>query len=207
MAKKNLFYAFVHITTTLLLRILFHLEVKGRKNIPCKGGFILAANHSSYLDPPIVSASSPRQLYFLAKEGLFEIRGLSWLIRKLNVLPISRDKVSLDIMHKSIDILKRGDGLSVFPEGTRIAAEKIAQGKRGVGFLSYHAKVPVVPTLIEGSHIALPRGKRWISLAKVRVTFGEPIYPQELPLKDGEKEIYQTISDEVMDKIRQLKER
>ena len=206
MAKRNLVYAFVRMLGFLLLKMLFALEVRGEENLPLKGGLILAANHSSYLDPPAVSVSLPRQLHFLAKEELFEIRSLSWLIRQLNVLPLSRGKVSSRTMRKSIDILEQGGALMLFPEGTRIATEEIGGGKRGVGFLSCRTKVPVVPVLIEGTHKALAKGARWISPAKVKVTFGRPMYPQELSLETrGKKEVYQIISDRVMNEIKQLR--
>jgi len=200
----NLFYAFLHIIGIPILKALFRLEVKGRENIPDKGGVILASNHASYLDPIVVATASPRQLYFLAKEDLFKVKFLSWVVRRLNALPVLREKVQIATTRKSIEILKKGEILLLFPEGTRTATGEISEGKRGVGLIAKSTGVPVIPVLIEGSGEALPKDKRWISSHKVWVTFGRPLYPETIKVKGKKKEIYQTTSDRIMEEIRKL---
>lgn len=199
----NILYSFCHIIGRPLLKVLFNLEVKGRKNIPATGGVILAANHVSFLDPPLVAISSPRQLHFLAREELFESRGFSWLISKLHAMPISRERMQVSITKKSLGILKNGEALLLFPEGTRIPSGTISKGKRGVGLIAYKADVPVVPVLIKGSDKALGREAKWISVHKVSVTFGKPIYPEKSKNKQS-KNLYQELSDKVMEEIRKL---
>jgi 1-acyl-sn-glycerol-3-phosphate acyltransferase len=196
----NIFYAFCHIIGGPLLKVLFRLEVKGRDNIPKRGGVVLASNHASFLDPPAVAIASPRQLHFLAKENLFKVKVLSWFVRKTNALPISRERMQMSIARKSLEILRKGGALLLFPEGTRSSTGKIAEGKRGVGLIATKANVPVVPVFIKGSGKALPINKRWITSHKVRVIFGKPLYPKELKGKES----YQEFSDRVMEEIKKL---
>jgi 1-acyl-sn-glycerol-3-phosphate acyltransferase len=199
----NILYSFCHIIGRPLLKILFNLEVKGKENIPATGGVLLAANHASYLDPVVAGVASPRQLHFLAKEHLFEVRFLSWFARKTNVLPISRERIQVSITKKSLGILRKGGALLLFPEGTRSPSGTISEGKRGVGLIAYKANVPVVPVLIKGSDKALGRGAKWISVHKVSVTFSKPIYPEKS--KEGTKKIlYQRLSDKVMEEIKKM---
>ncbi len=199
----NIFYAFVHSISIPLLKVLFRLEVKGRENIPKRGGVILAAHHESFLDPVVASISSPRQVYFLAREELFEIKFFSGFIRRLNAMPISRERMQVSIVKKSLEILRKGGVLLLFPEGTRSPVGTIAEGKRGVGLIASHANAPVIPVFIKGSGQALPRNRKWITSHKVWVTFGKPLYP-EISRDKTKKEYYQQFSDRVMEEIRKL---
>ena len=202
----NLFYAFVHSIMRLVLKVLFRLEVKGRDNIPKRGGVILAAHHESFLDPVVVSIASPRQVYFLAREELFQLGFFSWIIRNLNALPISRERMQMGIARKSLEILRKGEVLLLFPEGTRSPADTIAEGKRGVGLIAYNANVPVIPVFVKGSGQALPRDRKWITSQKVWVVFGKPMYP-EISEGKTKKETYQEFSDKVMEEMKKLQDR
>lgn len=177
--------------------------MKGIENIPKRGGVILAANHESFLDPVAASIASPRQVYFLAREELFQVRFLSWIIKNLNAMPISREQLQVSIARKSLGILRKGRVLLLFPEGTRSPADTIAKGKRGVGLIAYNANVPVIPVFIKGSCQALPRNKKWITSHKVWVTFGKLLYPEASQDKT-KKEYYQQFSDRVMEEIKKL---
>jgi 1-acyl-sn-glycerol-3-phosphate acyltransferase len=199
----NILYAFAHIIGVPILKALFRLEVKGRDNIPKRGGVIFAAHHESYLDPVVVGIASPRQIYFLAREELFQLGFFSWIIKKLNALPISREQLHVSTAKKSLEILRKGGVLLLFPEGTRSPADTIAEGKRGVGLIAEHANVPVIPVLIKGSGQALPRNRKWITSHKVWVIFGKPLYFKNLEGK-SHKETHQEFSDRVMEEIRKL---
>lgn len=201
----NLFYSSLHMIGVPLLKFLFHLEIKGKENIPLKGGVVFASNHASYLDPIIVGAASPRQLHFLAVEKLFDVKFVSWVIRKLNAIPVSREKTELKTIKRVIDILRKGEALLLFPEGTRNPKDTMLAGKRGIGLITQVANVPIIPVFIKGSGKALPRDKKWISPHKVWIIFGKPFYPQKLNVEGKKKEFYQEISHKVMNEIKKLK--
>ncbi len=201
----NILYAVAHMTLRPLLKIAFRLEVKGRDNIPKKGGVILAAHHESYLDPLIAGTASPRQIYFLAREELFRLGFFSWLIKRVNAIPISREQVQIGTLKKSLQILKSGKVLLLFPEGTRSDAGTIAKGKRGVGLIAEHANVPVIPVLIKGSGKALPKNKKSITFHKITVIFGKPLHLNKPEIR-SHKETHQEFSERVMDEMRKLAE-
>jgi 1-acyl-sn-glycerol-3-phosphate acyltransferase len=187
-----------------ILKVLFRLESKGTENIPRRGGVIFAAHHESYLDPVVVGTASPRQIIFLAREELFQFNSLfAMLISKLNAIPISREQLQISTFKKSLEILKEGKVLLLFPEGTRSPAGTIAEGEKGVGLIAAKTNVPVIPVMIKGSGEAMPRNKKGISPHKISVVFGKPLYFKQSEVTD-KKDSYQKFSDRVMDEMRKL---
>jgi 1-acyl-sn-glycerol-3-phosphate acyltransferase len=199
----NIYYAFAHIVLNPIFKILFRWEVKGKENIPKRGAVILAAHHESYLDPAVIGTASPRQIYFLAREELFQVGFFSWIIKHLNTIPISREQLQISTLRKSLEILKEGKVLLLFPEGTRSPAGTISEGERGVGLIAAKANVPVIPVLIKGSGEALPKNKKRITTHKISVIFGKPMYFEQSGNKD-KKEFYQEFSDRVMEEMKKL---
>lgn len=179
-----------------IFNLFFLIEIKGKKNFPKRGGFIVASNHLSYLDPPLIGYACPRKLYYFAKTSLFKIKILSNLIKILGGIPIEREGSPLSLK-KGLEILKKGEGLVIFPEGTRSKNGKIQSGKPGVGFLVSKSKAPVIPVKIEGSDGALPLNCKFIRIKKVKIIIGKPFHTQ--------KANYQEIAEEIMDVIRNLK--
>lgn len=180
----------------VLFKILFCLEVKGKENIPKKGPFILASNHTSYLDPVILGVASPRPLYYLAKISLFKNPVFSSFIQILGAIPLERDSSSPYTLRDALKLIKNGHGVVIFPEGTRSEDGKIKDGKGGVGFLSIKSNAPVIPVKIKGTGKALPVKGKFIKPAKVKVIIGQPLY--------FEKENYSEIGKIVMEKVRSL---
>ena len=201
--NMNILYAFAHIVLNPIFKILFRWEVKGKENIPQKGGVILAAHHESYLDPAIAGTASPRQIYFLAREELFQLGFFSWIIKRLNTIPISREQLQIGAFKKSLEILKKGKVLLLFPEGTRSPAGIISEGEKGVGLIASYANVPVIPVLIKGSGQALPKNRKWITSHKIFVVFGKPLYFANLD-SESRKDAYQEFSDRIMKEMRKL---
>ncbi len=223
-------YLSVRFLTIVLFKILFRLQAFGRGNIPLKGGFILAANHTSYLDPPVLAAACPRKLCFLAKEELFKtafsrkspsgislsdfrsgIRYiLSYTIRKLisslNTYPINKQSGDFGSLRRAMRELEAGRPLAIFPEGRRISGGELAQPSKGIGFLAAKAGVPIVPAFIEGASGALPVGGKFIRPKKIRVYFGRALKPQELIRRLKGKDYYQSIAELTMNEIARLKE-
>lgn len=190
-------YNLLRIFAISIFKLLFHLEVKGREFLPKEGGFILASNHLSNLDPIVLGAVTPRRLNFMAKEELFLNPLFGLLIRILGAFPIKRNSPDLSALREAMKRLRRGACLVIFPQGRRSPED--LKGEPGIGFLTIKTKSPVVPVYIKGTDRILPKGKRKISMGEIKVRFGSPIILKE---KGGES--YSDISKNIMDKIGRL---
>ena len=163
----------------VLLRVSFGLayglKVTGQSHVPRTGPFVLASNHLSFLDPPLLGAACPRRLRFMARSDLFRHPVLGWYLRQVNVMPLQRGEADIGAVRLALDYLRRGDAVALFPEGTRQLSGTLGTAKRGVGLLATLAKVPIVPVFVRGTFDALPPHAKGLQPAKIRVAFGEPI--------------------------------
>lgn len=190
--------------TRFLLKFFFRLQVYGQENIPRTGGFILAANHTSYMDPPILGATSARKVAFMAKQELFRNAFYASLLKGLNTFAVDQEFARRQSLRLAIKILKSGMGLVVFPEGRRTFDGELDRPRRGVGLLAEQADVPIVPAFIQGAHQALPRKSKSIRLAQIKVYFGQSIRPQD-DIRQTGKTAYQDIAEKTMQQIARLK--
>jgi len=191
-------YNLLRFFSILIFKTLFHLKVKGRESLPKRGGFILASNHLSNLDPIVLGVVTPRRLNFMAKEELFCINPLfGFLIHIFGAFPVKRNSPDLSAIKEAIKRLKRGACLVIFPQGTRAPAD--SKVEPGIGFLATKTKSPVVPVYIRGTDKILPKGEKKLHLGKIAVRFGNPIILKE---KGGES--YLEISKKIMDEIGHL---
>jgi 1-acyl-sn-glycerol-3-phosphate acyltransferase len=182
------------------------LEVHGGQHVPKEGGCVLAANHASYLDPPVISSAvSHRPVQYMARDTLFRTKLFGGLLRRSLVIPLSREKGDIAALRKSIELLKSGRCIGLFPEGTRTTDGELQEAKGGIGFVLAKAAVPVVPAYIDGTFRAYPRGAKGIRPAKLRVFIGEPISPAELAQMGSDREAYEKIGKLVMSRIANLK--
>jgi 1-acyl-sn-glycerol-3-phosphate acyltransferase len=175
--------------------------VIGGKNVPRDGGVIVAANHVSYLDPPVLGVALKRRPTYIAKEGLFRIPFIGRIVRGC-CFPVKRDKPQPSMIKEAVSRLKGGGVLVLFPEGSRSIDGNFLDAKRGIGMIAGMSAVPVVPTLIEGTDRALPVGAKLIRPAKMKVVFGNPL---TISGKEADKVSQEKISKEIMDSIRKLK--
>ena len=189
-----------------LLRLLCRLEGRGREHVPRRGALLLVANHSSFLDPPLVGAMAPRPLSFLAKEELFRIPLFGRLIHALNARPVRRDGGDAKALRTALRLLEQGHALLVFPEGTRGDEGVLRTPKAGAGMLAVLSGVPVVPAYVRGSGGVWPRGRSLPRPGKVVVTFGEPM-TFERSVGVDRKEQYEGASRAMMGAIARLKDR
>ncbi|MBI5103542.1 MAG: 1-acylglycerol-3-phosphate O-acyltransferase [Solirubrobacterales bacterium] len=160
-----------------LLQPFFHVYFRmsriGREHVPQEGPVILAANHRSFLDPFVIATLARRPIYFVAKKELFKHPVVAWLLTCLGAFPIDRGNGDEDAMATAREILERGDGVLIFPEGTRIRPGGLAEPRRGVGRLALETGAPVVPVAVIGTE-AVRRGWRFRP-HKVRIRAGAPL--------------------------------
>ena len=182
---RTIYYWLVTGLVSVVSLIFYPCRVYGRKNVPSKGGFILASNHESNIDPILLPVVCPRQMRFMAKDSLFSNPVLGALIRCGGGFPIRRGKADRNALNEFLHQLELGYPVLIFPQGTR-GGEKI---QSGVGFLSVKSGKPVLPVYIEGTDQALPKGKVLPRRHPVRVVFGQPLVfgLQEAPEDVAEK--------------------
>jgi 1-acyl-sn-glycerol-3-phosphate acyltransferase len=199
------FYEVMRRLAWSVLRLGFGHRTIGAEHIPLTGGLILASNHVSHLDPPAVGVGARRPLHFMAKAELFRIPLFGGLIRRLNAYPVEREGADATALRHALLLLRRGEALLVFPEGTRgTPGGPLRQGRAGAGMLAALSGVPVVPTYVEGTGRALPRGASRPRRAPVTVRYGPPLRFERVG-RERKKERYQEISDQIMAAIGRLR--
>jgi len=194
-------YRFCWLLIRGFMVIFCRLKIIGVENVPKTGAMILASNHISAVDPPFLGSALNRQLFFMAKKELFSNFILGPLIKRVNALPVDRSIFDRNALQRSLEILKNGDGLIMFPEGTRSKTGNLGKVKPGIGMLARSAVVPIVPAYIHNSkniHKVLITGRRLV------IGFGEPIGIEWIKSVNDEKDGYRTIAAEVMERIKKL---
>ncbi len=176
---SSLTYAAVWHGCQTLFDLFYRTEVAGLENVPADGPFLLASNHASFLDPPIVGSYMPRELTYFARKTLFQGR-FGKLISDLNAIPIDRDGDSdLAAFRKVFAVLKNGGALLVFPEGTRSSDGQFGTARSGVGMIACRAKVPVLPVRIFGSYDIWNRTHKLPALhGSLGITVGKILPPE-----------------------------
>lgn len=191
---------------SLGLHLWNRLSSQGLQNVPASGGCVIATNHTSFLDPPIIaSATTHRMVRFMARDTLFK-GFLGWWLPQSGVIPISREKGDVGALRRSIDELRKGHCVGLFPEGTRSADGELQPAKGGIGFLLAKASVPVVPAYIDGAFAAYPRGQRTIRPVKLHIVYGSPISSDEIAALGKDRTAYEKAGALVMSRIAALRE-
>lgn len=192
-----MFYWACKLSCELFLKIFFRVRVSGRQHIPAHGGFILASNHISFLDPVVAGGCCPRAVHYMARDTLFKNFFFASLIWHVNAFPVKRGSADIGALREAMRRVRRGDGLLVFPEGTRSATGDSQATKQGVGFLATKLGVPIIPVFIQGTEKALPKGSRFIRMARISIRYGQGIrIPRGMSRQDS--------AELVMDAIRKL---
>lgn len=181
-------------------KIFFGIKIHGVKNIPKRGGFILASNHASFLDPIVVGIGSPRPVHFLARNDLFSNRFLGPLLRSWQVIPLARYGGDIGAIKEAIKNIRQEGGVAIFPEGTRSQDGKLTEFKLGVGLLAAKTGAPVVPVMVKGSDAALPRSAKFIRPHRIEVYFRRPIMVSEIVNSmQGPRALYAEINKKILE--------
>ena len=192
----NLFYR----TTSLLLRgyftLFYHYSVFGA-NEACPGKAIIAPNHASFLDPPLIGASWPEEIHYLARASLFRYRLWGWILKKLNAHPIQGNAQDIGSIRMICQLLNEGKKVVVFPEGERSATGELQAIKSGIAMLALRTNSPIIPVYISGAFEAWPRHSRLPKFGTaITCVFGKPIFspqPEDKNKKRAQEELTQKI--------------
>lgn len=202
--KMRFGYRFVLFVTEVLAKLFYRHRIYGKEHyIP--GSAIIAASHTSFLDPCLVAISCPEEIHFLAKKTLFSLPLLGRLIRYLNSHPISKTSSDAQILKEIIYLLKQNKKVLLFPEGTRSKTGDISSLQQGIGFLVVHSSCSVLPVYVYGTYSIWPIGKKFPRLfGKTACVFGSPIDLSDFP-DLSKKEAIVAITNKVESALNALK--
>lgn len=197
-------------TVGKLLLATYRTRFIASENVPAEGGYILAGNHVSYLDPCLLWCGEKRPTHFIARTDLFEKPIIGWGLPRVWAFPIKRGAADREAIQRATDLLKAGEPVGIFPEGTRQRAgeggsAELGQAHEGVAFIAMRANVPVVPVGISGTEKALPRGAKLPRFPRVTVRYGEPVCPEDFV--GGRKERTEAMTAEIMRRIAEARDR
>ncbi len=191
----------------LCLWVKYRIRTEGRGHIPAEGGLVIAANHCSYLDPPTMAAAVHNRLvHFMARDTLFSNAFVRWYFPRAGVIALDRTRGDLGALKKAVSLLKEGQVIGLFPEGTRSPDGKMRDAKGGIGFLIAKGAAPVVPMHISGTFEAFPKGANRFGPGRIQVRFGPLITIEEIRAAMPEKGDYEAVWALVMRRIRELAE-
>jgi 1-acyl-sn-glycerol-3-phosphate acyltransferase len=206
---SEFFYRLIRFVLYIIYRLFFRFRYTGSDQVPPESdprGVILAPNHASYLDPPILGISLKRRVTYLAKQYLFNHGFVGWVLRNIGAYPIkSESSNDFRSIRDLIRILKQGACVVVFPEGTRSETGEFKEPEGGIGFLAMKSGAWVVPVYIRGSFEALPKGATKAKMKPIEAHYGRPFLAKEEEFGTGE-EAYAAVGRRIMADIRVLKE-
>lgn len=189
-------YKFARFLFVIYCHLFNVTEIHGRENIPADGPLIIYANHVSAFDVILLAITFRRPIYFMAKKELFKIPVAGWVVKKLNAFPVDRDHVDLTAVMTAMSVLKRGEQMGIFPEGTRSKKHGgSAPAKGGVALFATRCKTDVLPV-----HLAYKRNLMIFN--RFTVTVGKPIPYAEIPVKS--RDDYETAGAWLMEKLYEL---
>jgi 1-acyl-sn-glycerol-3-phosphate acyltransferase len=205
-AEMQPLYGICHYLIGVLHAAFFRGDVIGAENLPASGGFLVAANHTSFLDPPFIGCQVPRQIAYFARKTLWKGGFSSWWLDSVGTIPVDRDGgQDVSAIKRVLKAIKENRGLILFPEGTRSLDGTLQPAKAGVGLIACRTQVPVVPVRIFGSFEAFGKGVKFPRLGtRVTVVFGRPISPATYDDPKSGKERYQIASERIMAHIAAL---
>ena len=198
--------SFVYGILWILARIIgwlcFRYRVVG--TAPTTGGFIVAANHASYLDIPLLGCGIRRRVWYLGRSDLFPVPGLKAICQWLGWIPLRSGRLDRDAFGKAISLIKRGKIVVIFPEGSRSLDGRLQSPKPGIGVIVERTGCPVVPAYLKGTYDVLPSGTMWPRFRPVTVFYGDPITFSRNGENKEAKQFYQEVSRTVIDRIASL---
>ena len=199
--RKTWLYLVGQIILWWYFHLVFRMKVIGAENVPKEGPVLLCSNHLAKRDPVLLGLSQRRQVFYMAKEELFQNRFLGGLFRMLGAFPVKRGSGGSDALEDAYALLAQNGVVGVFIEGHRSRDGKLLKPKTGAALLAYETKAPVVPVCITAWD-----GRQPGMFKRTMIRFGKPLSPQELDIKDSSSMQLRRASRTIMGRIAQLRE-
>jgi 1-acyl-sn-glycerol-3-phosphate acyltransferase len=197
-------YLVGYIVCSAVARAGFNFSVYGRENLIEDGPAIVASNHQSYLDPPLIGCAHRRELHYLARKTLFDHKILGWFLKGVNAVPVDRDRGDIAAIKAIIRLVKEGHRIIIFPEGTRSLNGQLQRARSGLGMVIVKTGAPVVPVRLFGTFEALPK-IGGLKLVPVSMVVGQPLRFTQQDIASRDRDLYQRLSDHVMEQIAKLR--
>ncbi len=200
-------YWICHSTIRYIYLQLVSGDIAGLNNIPRTGACILACNHASHLDPPLIGCKVTRKINFFARKTLWKPGFATWWLDTIGTIPVDRDGDSdISAMKRTLKTLKAGGLLTLFPEGTRTLDGNLQNAKPGIGLIAGKSQATVVPCRIFNTFGVLSRDSKFPDFSKpIHMVYGKPLSPEEFdPGRSAGKQRYQIIADSIMTAISKL---
>jgi len=200
--RMTFWYLLGYSLSKAIAKTFFNYRVIGAENMIEEGPCIIAANHCSYLDPPLVGVACKRAIHYLARKSLLDIPVLGPILPELNVIPVDQKNADRSALMGAIRVVKNGGAVLIFPEGTRSPNGRFQPAQPGIGMIVAKTGAPVVPVMISGSFKAFPRRALFPKPCSICVLVGRAIVtPAHL---SGERGAYGQISNEICRSIAEL---
>jgi 1-acyl-sn-glycerol-3-phosphate acyltransferase len=202
--RMTFWYLLGYSLSKAIAKSFFHYRVIGAENMIEEGPCIIAANHCSYLDPPLVGVAFRRGIHYLARKSLLDWPVLGPIFPQLNVIPVDQKNADRSALMGAIRVVREGGAVLIFPEGTRSPDGRLQAGQPGIGMIAAKTGAPVLPVRISGSYEAFPRGggTGGVRSVPITVSFG-PAIRFGVALK---RDSYRENSDRIRDAIAATRE-
>jgi 1-acyl-sn-glycerol-3-phosphate acyltransferase len=198
-------YPILRVFFFILFHTIWPLKIKGNKHIPREGGALIVCNHLSLLDPLVVGFACSRIPHFMAKEELFNTPIIGFFARKLGAFPVDRGGQDAEAIKTALGILREGNLLGMFPEGTRSKSGEMQEFRTGALRLAARTQVPVIPCALKDTNRALPPRKLFRP-ARIGVSFGEPILFPELYNRNDKGDAMERAVETLRARIQELQD-
>jgi 1-acyl-sn-glycerol-3-phosphate acyltransferase len=199
--RMTLWYLLGYSLSKAIAKTFFRYRVIGAENMIEEGPCIIAANHCSNLDPPLVGVACKRAIHYLAKKSLLDWPLLGPIFPELNVIPVDQKNADRSALMGAIRVVRQGGAVLIFPEGSRSPDGKLQPAQPGIGMIAAKTGAPVVPVRVFGSYLVQPKGRRLPLLHPITVVISSPIVPSTLV---GDPRDYHGLAGLIMTTISQI---
>ncbi|MBL8808599.1 MAG: 1-acyl-sn-glycerol-3-phosphate acyltransferase [Planctomycetaceae bacterium] len=184
---RNLVWRFLHFLFLIFCRTWLRVRTSGEERLDHRRGGLFLINHQSFLDPLMAAVLLKRPVSYLARDSLFKVPVIGWILRKTYVIPISREAARGGSIRLALERLEEGFLVGIFPEGTRSPDDEVHDFRPGFLALARRTKQPIYPVGLAGTRRVMSRGAWFIRPGRIQVVYGEPLSESDLQqLHDGE---------------------
>ncbi|HEX7167258.1 MAG TPA: lysophospholipid acyltransferase family protein [Acidimicrobiales bacterium] len=198
------FYTVVRGIVVAFCRVFWRVTVEGREHVPATGAFILSAVHRSNVDTPLVAAVTRRRLRYMGKKEMWKIRQIGWFFTAMGGFPVNRGTADREALRRCADVLRGGEPLVLFPEGTRRSGPVVEDLFDGAAYLATKVGVPILPVGIGGSENAMPKGAKFLRPVKVHLVVGPALHPQSPESSGASRRAVRELTEQLRVELQRL---